>query len=194
MPSLRPCLWTAGRCHHRQNEPADRGTLPGITAARAAVRVDDQFAQHPAIWVKSYWLVPNASTSEPALMSSRDGQLLGQPRAEWSALGGTVGSGATICIAGDFNAGYVIADRLGLTAVPITRSSAGPQPVALPDRSVRHGCVGQDRCRCRERERAAQSPRRSPRVLAISSRPPLGCDRRTDASGAPRPLRRLVEA
>ena len=45
---------------------------------------------------------------------------MGRPTSEWSFNAGTAtATGGTIAIGGDFNAGYVIADRLGLTAVPI---------------------------------------------------------------------------
>jgi HK97 family phage major capsid protein len=77
------------------------------------------WVQHPNLLDKTYRLVPNASTSEPQLMETRDGAVVGKPAYEWSSLGGTVGTGATIALAGNFNSGYVIADRLGLTAIPI---------------------------------------------------------------------------
>ena len=77
------------------------------------------FAMNPTIVDKSYRLVGSGATAEGVLMDSREAALCGRPVVEWSSLGGTIGSGATIALCGDFNAGYVIADRLGLTAVPI---------------------------------------------------------------------------
>jgi HK97 family phage major capsid protein len=77
------------------------------------------FAAPPAIWDRTYRLVPNASTAEPALMEGRDGPFLGRPIAEWSFNAGTsVATGGTLMVGGDFS-NYVIADRLGLTAIPI---------------------------------------------------------------------------
>ena len=43
------------------------------------------YVAHPSVLDKVYRLVPNASTSEPALMESRDGALMGRPVGEWSA-------------------------------------------------------------------------------------------------------------
>jgi HK97 family phage major capsid protein len=77
------------------------------------------FAAPSPLVDRIYRLVPNASTSEPQLMESRDGALVGRPVAEWSFNAGTsIASGGTLALAGDFN-NYVIGDRLGLTAIPI---------------------------------------------------------------------------
>jgi HK97 family phage major capsid protein len=82
---------------------------------------------------RTYRLVPNASTTEPALMETRDGALSGRPVAEWSFNAGTAtATGGTLAIGGDFNAGYVIADRLGLTAVPIPVLFGGTAAVHYP--------------------------------------------------------------
>jgi HK97 family phage major capsid protein len=78
-----------------------------------------EFLFHPNVLDKAFRLVANASTSEPDFMPERGGPIVGRPVYEWSSLGGTVGTGSTIGLAGDFSAGYVIADRLGLTAVPV---------------------------------------------------------------------------
>jgi HK97 family phage major capsid protein len=78
-----------------------------------------EFLFHPNVLDKAFRLVANASTSEPNFMPERNGPIVGRPVYEWSSLGGTVGTGSTIGLAGDFSSGYVIADRLGLTAIPV---------------------------------------------------------------------------
>jgi HK97 family phage major capsid protein len=73
-------------------------------------------------------LVGNGATAEASLFESnnRSGNLVGLPTAQWSFNPGTaVATGSTIALAGDFNSGYVIADRLGLTAVPIPALFSG---------------------------------------------------------------------
>jgi HK97 family phage major capsid protein len=75
-----------------------------------------------------YRLVGNGATAEASLFdnNSRSGNLVGLPVSQWSFNAGTaVGTGGTIALAGDFNSGYVIADRLGLTAVPIPALFSG---------------------------------------------------------------------
>ena len=91
------------------------------------------FCAPPAMVDRIYRLVPNAATTEPALFPTRDGALAGRPVEEWTFNSGTtVATGATIALAGDFNAGYVIADRLGLTAVPIPTLFGGTAAVHYP--------------------------------------------------------------
>jgi HK97 family phage major capsid protein len=91
------------------------------------------FAAPSPMLDKTYRLVPNAATSEPALMERRGGPLMGRPVVEWSFNAGTsTATGGTLAIGGDFNAGYVIADRLGLTAVPIPVLFGGTAAVHYP--------------------------------------------------------------
>jgi HK97 family phage major capsid protein len=73
-------------------------------------------------------LVGNGATAEASLFESnnRSGNLVGLPTAEWSFNAGTAtATGSTIALAGDFSSGYVIADRLGLSAVPIQSLFSG---------------------------------------------------------------------
>jgi HK97 family phage major capsid protein len=77
------------------------------------------FAAPPAMFDRLYRLTPTGGTSEPSLMPTRDGALMGRPTVEWSFNSGTATpTSGTLVIAGDFT-NYLIADRLGLTAVPI---------------------------------------------------------------------------
>jgi predicted phage gp36 major capsid-like protein len=84
------------------------------------------FAAPSAFFDRTYRLVGAGATAEAVLMEGRGGPLCGKPISEWSFNAGTsVATGGTLCIGGDFNAGYVIADRLGLTAVPIPALFSG---------------------------------------------------------------------
>lgn len=75
-----------------------------------------RFVASSVVWDATYRLVPSGSTTEPQLMTSRDAPLLGRPRAEWSAMStATTTTGEKIMLAGDFFAGYTIADRIGMT-------------------------------------------------------------------------------
>jgi HK97 family phage major capsid protein len=92
------------------------------------------FLAHPKTIDVAYRFVAAGDTSEPEIFSAgRGGPMLGRPTFEWSAVGTqwTTTSG-TIALAGDFNAGYVIADRLGLTAVPIPALFGGTAAVHYP--------------------------------------------------------------
>jgi HK97 family phage major capsid protein len=101
-------------------------------AVPARFQANASFLAHPTILDKTYRLVPNASTSEPALMETRDGPLVGKPAYEWSSAGSVVATSSTIMIGGDFSAGYVIADRLGMSAVPIQALFGGTAAVHYP--------------------------------------------------------------
>lgn len=75
---------------------------------------------HPKTFDTAYQFVGGNSTSPLQFDSGRGGAVVGLPKAEWSSVGTqwTTTSG-TIAIAGDFRSGYLIADRLGLTAIPV---------------------------------------------------------------------------
>jgi HK97 family phage major capsid protein len=128
------------------NQP--NGVLPGLsvtqllTVGTAALAAGDlwnlkaaipprfqgqsSFAAPSAFFDRTYRLVGAGATAEAVLMEGRGGPLCGKPISEWSFNAGTsVATGGTLCIGGDFNAGYVIADRLGLTAVPIPALFSG---------------------------------------------------------------------
>jgi hypothetical protein len=93
---------------------------------------NESWLSHPTILDKVYRFVPNASTSEPALMETRDGTVVGKPAHEWSALASTTRSSSTIAIAGDVRTAYTILDRLGLTAVPIPTLFSGNTAGGIP--------------------------------------------------------------
>jgi hypothetical protein len=116
--------------------PSRSLTTFGWTPARSAIVAwvcrspcSDSFGSFEAVtWRldKIYRLVPNASTSEPQLMDSREGNLVGRPAAQWSFNAGTATpTNGTIVVGGDFANGYCIADRLGLSAVPIPALFSG---------------------------------------------------------------------
>lgn len=62
-----------------------------------------------------YRLTPSGSTTEPQIMTDRNGPLLGHPTAEWSTMATAVTTGSKWAIYGDFKQGYVIGDCLGMT-------------------------------------------------------------------------------
>ncbi len=59
--------------------------------------------------------VAEGSTTEPKFMPETRDQILGQPWTEVSAYPAGTASGGTIVTYGDFNAGYTIVDRIGLS-------------------------------------------------------------------------------
>lgn len=68
----------------------------------------------PGVWDVTYRFVGGNST-EPFQMPSRGGEMLGRPKVELSTMSTTVGTtGQKIMLLGDFKAGYLIADRLGM--------------------------------------------------------------------------------
>jgi HK97 family phage major capsid protein len=73
------------------------------------------FAANPSTWDTTYRFVGGNST-EPVQMPSRDGDFLGRPKVEWSTMATGSTTGTKLIIGGDFNAGYTIADRIGITA------------------------------------------------------------------------------
>jgi HK97 family phage major capsid protein len=62
-----------------------------------------------------YRLTPSGSTTEPQIMTDRNGPLLGRPTAEWSTMATAVTTGSKWAIYGDFKQGYVVGDRLGVS-------------------------------------------------------------------------------
>jgi HK97 family phage major capsid protein len=102
------------------------------TAASATIAIGDVYALKQAIgstrWAGSatwafnatrldtvYRLTPSGSTTEPQIMTDRNGALLGRPVAEWSTMATALTSGTKWAIYGDFKSGYVIGDRLGMS-------------------------------------------------------------------------------
>ncbi len=73
------------------------------------------FAAHPDVLDIVYRFVGTGDPTEPPLMPSRDGGILGKKTAEWSTMAATVSAGNKILLYGDFAQGYRIADRLGMT-------------------------------------------------------------------------------
>jgi len=115
-----------------------QGVLTGLTtsqrvqtAGAGAIAVGDVYALKQAIgntrfaasatWAFNptrldavYRLTPSGSTTEPQLMSDRNGPLLGRPTAEWSTMATASTTGTKWAIYGSFEDAYVIGDRLGL--------------------------------------------------------------------------------
>jgi len=68
----------------------------------------------PGVWDTTYRFVGGNST-EPFQMPTRGGEMLGRPKVELSTMStGVTTSGQKIMMLGDFKAGYLIADRLGM--------------------------------------------------------------------------------
>jgi HK97 family phage major capsid protein len=89
------------------------------TWAMNSVRLDSVFR-----------FTPSGSVTEPQIMTDRAGPLLGRPTAEWSTMSTTVATGQRVAIYGDFRRGYVIGDRLGMSAslVPHLFAAANLRP------------------------------------------------------------------
>jgi HK97 family phage major capsid protein len=62
-----------------------------------------------------YRLTPSGSTTEPQIMTDRNGPLLGRPTAEWSTMATGNATTNKWALYGDFKQGYVIGDRLGMS-------------------------------------------------------------------------------
>jgi HK97 family phage major capsid protein len=91
------------------------------------------FAAPPTRLDTVYRLTPSGGTTEPPLLPTRDGELMGRPVAEWTFNGGTAtATGSTVAIAGDFGAGFLVADRLGLTAIPVPVVFGGTAAAHFP--------------------------------------------------------------
>jgi HK97 family phage major capsid protein len=74
-----------------------------------------KFAAASSIWDATYRFVGTES-AEPPQMPTREGPFLGAEKVEWSTMTTTTTTGSKIIIAGDFMAGFTIADRIGMTA------------------------------------------------------------------------------
>jgi HK97 family phage major capsid protein len=72
----------------------------------------------PATWDRTYRFVAQGSTTEPRQFSDGDrgGDFLGRPKYELSTVVTTTTTGSKIMVAGDFNTGYKVVDRIGGTA------------------------------------------------------------------------------
>jgi HK97 family phage major capsid protein len=70
---------------------------------------------HPNRLDVVYRLTPSGSTTEPQIMTDRNGPLLGKPTEELSTMATAATSGTKWAIFGDFRQGYVIGDRLGMS-------------------------------------------------------------------------------
>jgi HK97 family phage major capsid protein len=73
------------------------------------------WAMNPTRLDAVFRLTPSGSTTEPQIMTDRNGALLGRPTAEWSTMSTTVATGQRWAVYGDFKRGFVIGDRLGMT-------------------------------------------------------------------------------
>jgi HK97 family phage major capsid protein len=73
------------------------------------------WAMNPTRLDAVFRLTPSGSTTEPQIMTDRNGALLGRPTAEWSTMATAVTTGSKWALYGDFKRGYVIGDRLGMS-------------------------------------------------------------------------------
>lgn len=100
-------VYTAGTATLAVGDPyLLREALPARFMGRAA------FAAHPTTLDRIYRFVGGGST-EPPVMATRDGGILGTQTEEWSAMDSATTSGQKVLVYGDFQTGYVIADRVG---------------------------------------------------------------------------------
>jgi HK97 family phage major capsid protein len=84
-------------------------------AVPARFQANASVAASTNILDKTYRFVGGGST-EPPIMPTRDGAVMGLPKGEWSAMTAFETTGSRVMIAGDFRAAYRIIDRLGMTA------------------------------------------------------------------------------
>jgi HK97 family phage major capsid protein len=84
------------------------------------------FIANPNILDTVFRFVGGGST-EPALMPTRDGALMGRPKAEVSTLVAATTTGSKVMVGGDFKRAFRIVDRLGATAeiVPHVMTTTG---------------------------------------------------------------------
>jgi HK97 family phage major capsid protein len=83
--------------------------LPSRFVARAS------WAANPSVLDTTYRFVGGGS-SEPAVLPTREGPMLGKGVTEWSTMqSGITTTGHKLAIYGDWQAGYTIADRIGMT-------------------------------------------------------------------------------
>ena len=85
------------------------------------------FAAHPTTYDRVFRFVGTGNTTEPALMPTREGPLLGKQAEEGTAMPSTTATGDKLVIYGDFENAYVIADRVGgqVELVPHLMGAAG---------------------------------------------------------------------
>jgi HK97 family phage major capsid protein len=77
------------------------------------------FAAHPTVWDTVYRFT-GGNSAEPLLLPTRDGNVAGRPKFEWSTMStGLTTTGQKIMLAGDFKTGFVIADRIGAQIEPV---------------------------------------------------------------------------
>jgi HK97 family phage major capsid protein len=83
----------------------------------------------PTVGDTVYRFVGGNST-EPALMATRDGAMVGLPHYDTSAMAATTTTGSRVIVVGDFQAGHVIGDRLGMSVelVPHLLGAANRYP------------------------------------------------------------------
>jgi hypothetical protein len=152
------------------------------------------YAAGPAIWDKTYRFVARGSTTEPRQFSDGDrgGDFLGAPKVEWSSFVVTTTTGSRIMVAGDFNTGYLIADRIGGTIEIIPHLFGAAQALRKINAAAIVGTVGRPdnwwRCGRARKTVAADgtdSQRRRSHHHWLSELSPRG--RRTDAHHAALP-------
>jgi HK97 family phage major capsid protein len=92
---------------------ADHYSLKGAVPARFLANLT--WAAHQSQWDRTYRLTPVGSTTEPQMLTSREGAMLGRPKIEWSTMANVSTAGSKLIIAGDFQAAFTIADRVGMS-------------------------------------------------------------------------------
>ena len=92
---------------------ADHYSLKAAVPARFLANLT--WAAHQSQWDRTYRLTPVGSTTEPQMLVSRDSNMLGRPKIEWSTMINVSTAGSKLIIAGDFQAAFTIADRIGMT-------------------------------------------------------------------------------
>ena len=84
----------------------------------------------PTIWDSVYRLVGGGNTTEPPLLPTREGPVLGRTKFEWSSMATTTANGNLIIIVGDWSY-FLIADRIGMTIeiIPHLFGTARQMPI-----------------------------------------------------------------
>jgi HK97 family phage major capsid protein len=93
---------------------ADPYTLKQAVPAR--FQGNTTFAANPTTWDTTFRFVGTNSSEPLQFDSGRGGNFLGRPKIEWSTMATGASTGTKLMLAGDFRAGFLIVDRLGLTA------------------------------------------------------------------------------
>jgi HK97 family phage major capsid protein len=100
-------------------QTASAGTVAtgDVYALKAALgarfQANATFAAAPGIYDHLFQLVGGGS-SEPAILPTREGALLGRPKIEWTTMDATVAANKKVLIYGDFRH-FLIVDRIGST-------------------------------------------------------------------------------